>query len=241
MRVGVVTDIHSNLVALETVLADMGAVDALWCLGDLVGYGPWPNECIALLRQRGAIVIAGNHDLAAIGAIPTEDFNPDAAAATEWTASHLSAESRAFLQSLSPALEVDGVTLAHGSPREPVWEYLLSAHGAAASFPCFATQVCLIGHTHIPTLFIEQGEGQIGIGYMEADSHYEPDGRRCIANPGSVGQPRDRDARSAYLLLETDGPALDWRRVAYDVSTIQAEMRQAGLPRFFVERLAVGV
>src|SRR5436190_12869691 len=151
MRIGVVSDIHSNLTALQTVLDDMGAVDALWCLGDFVGYGPWPNECVDLLREHGAEAIAGNHDLAAIGAISCEDFNGDAAFAAQWTADALSPASRAFLKSLPPARQVADVTFAHGTPREPVWEYMLSAGAAAASFNLFQTDLCLVGHTHIPS------------------------------------------------------------------------------------------
>src|SRR5437870_13106889 len=131
MRIGVVSDIHSNLTALLTVLDDMGPVDALWCLGDFVGYGPWPNECIELLRERGVQAIAGNHDLAAIGTISSEEFNGDAAIAAEWTAHALTPESRAYLLTLEPMAEIEGVTFAHGSPREPVWEYMLSAGTAA--------------------------------------------------------------------------------------------------------------
>lgn len=245
MRVGIVTDIHSNLIALETVLHDMGPVDALWCLGDLVGYGPWPNECVALIRERASAVIAGNHDLATIGSalVSIEDFNPDAAAATHWTASHLTPESRSYLQSLEPNAQVDGITLAHGSPRHPVWEYLMTAAGAAASFELLDTAVCLVGHTHIPSMFIEQEDGQVAVVYMEAESRFEPGPLRCIANPGSVGQPRDRDPRAAYLLLDLgeDGPTLEWQRVEYDIAAIQTRMRRVGLPRFFIERLEYGV
>lgn len=246
MRVGVVTDIHSNLVALNAVLADMGPTDAIWCLGDIVGYGPWPNECIALLRERDATVIGGNHDLAAIGSslVSVEDFNGDAGDATRWTSAALTAESRTFLQSLAPIAQVnDQVTLAHGTPREPVWEYLMSGGQAAASLTYFSTSLCLVGHTHIPSLFIEQEDGSVGVGYMEAGSRHEMAEQRCLANPGSVGQPRDRDPRAAYMMVELNGagPILEWRRVDYDIPATQAEMRRVGLPRFFIERLEQGV
>lgn len=251
-----VTDLHSNLPALEAVLADMGPVDALWCLGDLVGYGPWPNEVIEVLRGRGARCIAGNHDLGSIDAVSTEEFSPDAGLAAVWTASELSSESRAFLESLTPYTEVDGVTLAHGTPCEPVWEYLLGEDTAAASFSCFSTQLCLVGHTHIPSLFVEQCDDEIAIGYMEAGRTFACSSLRCIANPGSVGQPRDRDPRAAYLLLERPetpsppsaegasspaGPILEWRRVPYDIAAVQEEMQRVGLPVFLSERIALGV
>lgn len=246
MRVGVVSDIHSNLVALETVLADMGPTDALWCLGDIVGYGPWPNECIALLRERNATMIGGNHDLAVIGStlVSVEDFNGDAADATRWTSAELSPESRAFLESLEPTAQVsEHVTLAHGTPREPVWEYLMSGGQAAASLPFFSTMLCLVGHTHIPSLFVEQEDGTVGVTYMEEGSHYEMAEQRALANPGSVGQPRDRDPRAAYMMVELNGsgPVLDWRRVEYDIPAIQEEMRRVNLPHFFIDRLAQGV
>lgn len=241
MRIGVVTDIHSNLPALQAVLEDMGQIDALWCLGDLVGYGPWPNEVISVLRERGVRSIAGNHDLATIDVVTTEEFSPDAAVATAWTATQLSAESRAFLQSLAPRAEVEEVTLAHASPREPVWEYLLSAEAAAASFPCFSTQLCLVGHTHVPSLFVEHGEQELAAAYMAGGKQFSCDARQCIANPGSVGQPRDRDPRAAYLILDTAGPVLEWCRVSYDIAAVQAEMRRVGLPSFLIERLRIGV
>ncbi|MSQ24273.1 MAG: metallophosphoesterase [Chloroflexi bacterium] len=245
MRIGVVTDIHSNLVALETVLGDMGPVDALWCLGDIVGYGPWPNECISIIRERADVVIAGNHDLVTVGSplVSADDFNPDAAAATQWTQAQLTAESSDFLEELEPRLQAAEVTFAHGSPRQPAWEYLLSSAGAAASFKLFDTQLCLVGHTHIPSLFVDQIDGNVGVKYMEADTRFEAGEQRCIANPGSVGQSRDHDSRAAYLMLEMNGtgPVLEWKRIPYDIGTVQEEMRRVGLPQFFIERLEHGV
>src|SRR5437870_8609104 len=247
MRIGVVSDIHSNLPALHAVLEDMGAVDALWCLGDIVGYGPWPNEVIAILQQRAAHCIAGNHDLGTLNVVSTEEFSPDAAVATMWTSGQLSGESRSFLESLTPMTEVQGVTLAHGTPCDPVWEYLLGEDVAESSFRCFSTQLCLVGHSHIPSLFVQRSEDEIGIEYMAGGRTFECGQLRSIANPGSVGQPRDRDPRAAYLLLDLpeassraepdpSGPAIEWRRVHYDIAAIQDEMRQVGLPIFLSER-----
>lgn len=241
MRVGIISDIHSNLPALETVLTDLGPVDALWCLGDFIGYGPWPNECIDLLRERGVVSIVGNHDLAALGAISTEDFNRDAAAATDWTARQLTPDNRAYLMSLSPAREVEGVTLAHGSPRQPVWEYLVSGPGAAASFPLFATPLCCVGHTHIPSIFVEQEDRQVTANYMEPGTEFVLGAGRAIVNPGSVGQPRDHDPRAAYLVYDTEGSTLEWRRVRYDIGVVQTYMRDVKLPAFLRERLRYGV
>ena len=241
MRIGVVSDIHSNLTALLTVLDDMGPVDALWCLGDFVGYGPWPNECIELLRERGVQAIAGNHDLAAIGTISSEEFNGDAAIAAEWTAHALTPESRAYLLTLEPMAEIEGVTFAHGSPREPVWEYMLSAGTAAAGFETISTDLCLVGHTHIPSLFTEHESGVPQVSYMAGGSSSAVDTARLIVNPGSVGQPRDRDPRAAYLVFDTESGELAWRRVDYDIAKVQKRMEKVGLPRFLIERLTYGV
>jgi diadenosine tetraphosphatase ApaH/serine/threonine PP2A family protein phosphatase len=239
--IGIVSDVHSNLLALEAVLSHMGEVDALWCLGDLVGYGPWPNECVGLLRERGVVAIAGNHDLAAVGSITTEEFNPDAARATAWTTDHLSPETRAYLEELEPHSVVDGITLAHGTPNEPIWEYLLNNGTAAVSFECFETQVCLVGHTHIPSVFVQDKEGAVGGAYMEPGTAYALGAYRVIANPGSVGQPRDRNPLAAYLLFDSEQYTLEWRRVEYDLRRVQARILDAGLPTFFAERLGRGV
>ena len=242
MRIGVVSDIHSNTPALEAVLRDMGPVDALWCLGDFVGYGPWPNECIALLRQRDVAALAGNHDLAAIGAMPIEEFfNRDAVMATRWTSSQLTAESQTYLQGLSPLAEYHGVTLAHGTPREPVWEYLMNEAVARASFDLFSTPLCLVGHTHIPCLFVQESSGQVTATHMQPGATYTLRQDRAIVNPGSVGQPRDRDTRSSYLVYDTEQATLEWRRVAYDIAVTQKRMREVGLPQFFIDRLDLGV
>ncbi len=241
MRIGIVSDVHSNLPALEAVLDAMGPVDKLWCLGDFVGYGPWPNECIDLLRQCGVVAIAGNHDLAVVGEIPTDYFNQHAAVAAYWTGQQLTRDSWSYLTSLQAKTIVDGVTLAHGSPRDPVWEYLLSAAGAEESFPVLSTSLCFVGHSHVPCLFVQTPrEGTIG-SYMEPDRTYTiGETETCIANPGSVGQPRDRDPRAAYMLYDTDTRRLSWQRVAYDIERIQNRMREVGLPRPLADRLDRG-
>ena len=241
MRIGIVSDIHSNVLALEAVLSDMGEVDALWCLGDFVGYGPWPNECVDLLLDRGVVAIAGNHDLAAIGAITTLDFNPDAARATAWTTEQLRPETRAYLEKLEPLSVVEGVTLAHGTPNEPIWEYLLNTSTAAVSFKRFQTQVCLVGHTHIPSVFVQDEVGAVGGAYMEPGAPFALGHYRVIANPGSVGQPRDRNPLASYLIFETEPLTLEWRRVAYDIGPVHTRILESGLPTFFAERLSRGI
>jgi diadenosine tetraphosphatase ApaH/serine/threonine PP2A family protein phosphatase len=240
VRVGVVSDIHGNLPALEAVLEAMGPVDAIWCLGDFVGYGPWPNECIERLREQNTVAIAGNHDLAVIGVISTDYFNQHAAMAALWTAQQLTDESWDYLASLDAKTVVDGVTLAHGSPRDPVWEYLLSAAGAEESFQALTTPICLVGHSHVPCLFVRAEGGHAAGSYMEADTAFQLGAERYIANPGSVGQPRDRDPRAAFLVYDTDVRQVAWMRVTYDIERVQARMHEVGLPRPLADRLERG-
>jgi diadenosine tetraphosphatase ApaH/serine/threonine PP2A family protein phosphatase len=240
VKVGVVSDIHSNLPALEAVLEAMGPVDAVWCLGDFVGYGPWPNECIERLRERNTVAIAGNHDLAVIGVISTDYFNQHAAMAALWTTQHLKDESWDYLASLDAKTIVDGVTLAHGSPRDPVWEYLLSAAGAEESFQTLTTPLCMVGHSHVPCLFVQTEGAHAAGSYMEADTTIQLGPERYIANPGSVGQPRDRDPRAAFLVYDTDARQIEWQRVPYDVERVQARMSEVGLPRPLADRLERG-
>jgi diadenosine tetraphosphatase ApaH/serine/threonine PP2A family protein phosphatase len=192
------------------------------------------------VRSYDAAAIAGNHDLAVIGVISTDYFNQHAAMAALWTAQQLSDASWEFLASLETKTVVDGVTLAHGSPRDPVWEYLLSAAGAEESFQTLNTALCLVGHSHVPCLFLKPEDEQATGSYMEADSSYTLGTERCIANPGSVGQPRDRDPRAAFLTYDTDNHRIAWQRVAYDVERVQARMYEVGLPRPLAERLERG-
>jgi predicted phosphodiesterase len=241
MRIAVLSDIHSNLVALEAVLGHAGPVDAIWCLGDTVGYGPEPNACVRAVRDRFAAAVAGNHDWAAIGKLGIDDFNPEAAAAARWTSDQLSAEARDYLQVL-PQRRVEGdFTLVHGSPKDPMWEYLLSAHSADANFGHFSTRYCLVGHTHIPSYFLRR-EGRVEAHYAKADLELELSaaGDRLILNPGSVGQPRDESPLSSYMLLDTDRRMATWRRVAYDIAATQEEMARFDLPRRLIERLSSG-
>ena len=206
MRVLVISDIHANLAALESVLAAAGAYDAAWCLGDLTGYGPNPNECVALVRSLPQLMcLVGNHDKAVLGEIDLHVFNGDARAAIEWTQAQVTPETRAYLAAL-PAEERRGdFTLAHGSPRQPVWEYILDRYVAQENFPLIETPYCLVGHTHQPVVFHELFEGQ---DVIEEEPDYRAprplDGERLILNPGSVGQPRDNNPEAAYAMLETE-------------------------------------
>ena len=242
MRALVIADVHGNLDAFEAVLHDAeaaGAIDALWCLGDIVGYGAEPDACIERLRGYPHAAIAGNHDLAAIGAISTRDFNLYAATAARWTAENLSSESKAWLGGLPQVLVTgDEFTLTHGSLVDPVWEYLVFAEAAADHLKRQQTPYGFVGHSHLPLVFVEvSAEGTprpTGVTMLPLD------GTRFVANPGSVGQPRDGDPRAAYAVVDTDARRVSFYRVDYNVASAQGKIRAAGLPESLAERLAVG-
>jgi predicted phosphodiesterase len=243
MRIAVLSDIHANLPALEAVAADLPPVDEVWVLGDTVGYGPQPNEVIAMLQGMGARSVLGNHDGAAIGTVDVAYFNPDARAAIEWTAAALDANARSYLAAL-PEVRADGeLTAVHGSPRDPIWEYITGPAIAAANLGAFETRLCLFGHTHLPVAFraIDSGiDATIGLPGTEARLGSE----RAMLNPGSVGQPRDGLRDAAYAVLELNGSpeddAFEFRRIAYDIDRTQRLMREAGLPMRLMERLGYG-
>ena len=241
MRVLVISDIHANLVALETVLAEAGPYDAVWCLGDLVGYGPNPNECVARVRSLpGLICLLGNHDQAVLGDIDLRVFNGDARAAISWTRQVVTPETTDYLRLLSPETVWRDYTLVHASPRQPIWEYILDCEIAAANFPYISTPYCLVGHTHHPVIFERLPDGDV----LEEEPDYaapRPLARqRLILNPGSVGQPRDNNPDAAYALLDVDSEAWEYRRVPYDIATTQLRMRAARLPERLVTRLGFG-
>jgi diadenosine tetraphosphatase ApaH/serine/threonine PP2A family protein phosphatase len=242
MRVAVVSDIHGNLHALRAVLDAVAAeeVDALWCLGDLVGYGPRPNECCAEIERAASLCLVGNHDLGVLGRIPLAEFSDDAAAAARWSQPLLSGEARAFLERLSSRGTAEDVELFHASPRDPVWEYVLSDEVALASFRLTSAPVVLVGHSHVALAFVlENGavDGAVVPGGAEIDL---ADGR-FILNPGSVGQPRDGDPRAAYLVLDLGTRRALHRRVAYPIERTQEEIRERGLPEALADRLAHGL
>ena len=248
MRVLVLSDIHANLSALRAVLEDASkggdtghAYAAVWCLGDLVGYGPDPNECIAEVRQLpGLICLIGNHDHAALGLTPLTRFNHDARAAATWTQQALNKDSVEFLRSLRKEAAYDGFTLAHGSPRQPVWEYILDPRTADANFDAFSTDYCLVGHTHLPVIFQRSAEDAYSLSRPTLPGQpirLEP---RMIINPGSVGQPRDMDPRAAYAMLDLDAMTWEARRTQYEVSEVQLRMLRAGLPERQALRLVAG-
>ena len=242
MRVAVVSDIHSNLHALEAVLAaiDADAPDELWCLGDLVGYGPRPNECCALVEERADVCLAGNHDLAVIGTIDLEEFHGDAALAARANREALTPESNAFLAGLEPSGTAHGVALYHGSARDPVWEYVLSDEAALATLALARSPLVLVGHSHVALQIAAPSDDEVEGGLAPAGTVVDFRDAPALLNPGSVGQPRDGDPRAAYLLLDLTAHRAEFRRVEYDVARTQSEMKDAGLPGFLAARLALG-
>ena len=239
MHVLVLSDIHSNLTALEKVLSVAGNYEAVWCLGDIVGYGPDPNECIAIVRDLPNLVcIRGNHDAATLGEVDQHTFNHEASLAISWTKRTLNADSKEFLLQLPEKVEQENVTLVHGSPRNPVWDYVMDYLTALRMFQFFETQICMLGHTHVPAFWVEN----------EADSKKNLvldfqkktiDGR-VILNPGSVGQPRDHDPRASFALFDPENLTWELRRVEYDISSVQDRIKKAGLPWRHAMRLHEG-
>jgi diadenosine tetraphosphatase ApaH/serine/threonine PP2A family protein phosphatase len=242
MRVLIISDIHANYTAFETVLKDAkGEWDYVWCLGDVVGYGPDPNECVETLQELPHLCLAGNHDWAALNRLDIRTFNPDARKAVDWTRDTLTDENTRWLEALPTTFVIGEYTLVHASPREPIWEYILEPLVAALNFPHFETPYCIVGHTHQPVI------------YELHSDHREPEtvkpnyrhkrmlnGRRQIINPGSVGQPRDADPRAAYAVLDFEKNMFEHRRVEYDISAVQRRMRGADMPERLIARLEHG-
>jgi predicted phosphodiesterase len=242
VRIAVISDIHGNWHALEAVFAavEQERVDEIWCLGDIVGYGPQPNQCVEATQGRTAISLIGNHDLAALGKVETTDFSPDAAVSAKWTADELSGDSRAYLDTLQPKGERSGAELFHASPRDPVWEYILSESAVRDALSRTSAELVLVGHSHIPiALKLSNGESLAG-GLAKGGSELDLSDGRWLLNPGSVGQPRDGDPRAAYLLLDLDAGNAHFRRIPYDIESTQAEIREQGLPETLATRLAEG-
>jgi diadenosine tetraphosphatase ApaH/serine/threonine PP2A family protein phosphatase len=240
MRVAVLSDIHANLVALDAVLAAIGSVDAVWQLGDVVGYGPEPDEVVARLASIGSVGVAGNHDLAALGGPEIDLFNPDAKAAMEWTRGRIDDRTRAWLGALPRTLREDGMTLVHGSPRDPVWEYVTSVPVARANLAVLDTPIGLHGHTHLPMAWADR-DGRIEAISPGRGSSFRLDGGRALLNPGSVGQPRDGDPTASWLEIDTEARLATWRRTGYDIEAVRTAMLDAGLPRRLADRLRAGL
>jgi len=242
MRILVISDVHANHEALKSVFADAGAVDETWCLGDMVGYGPEPNLCVEMIRERPNLTcLLGNHDVALLGRMPLAAFNSEARRSLDFQSRVLTADNSDFLRTLPDGtLKRGEVTLVHGSPRDPIWEYVLNTLAARLNFDYFETPFCFVGHAHLQCLFqLDEERNRVS---MEAPKPGEvvtmtP---RAIFNPGSVGQPRDRDPRAAYAIYDPIERTWEPRRVEYDIPTVQARIRELGMPEKHAARLAEG-
>ncbi len=244
MRYALIADIHANLAAFSEVLDDIkrrGGVEEIWCLGDIVGYGPDPHQCIELLCQHKHVCVAGNHDLAAIGKLDITEFNPDAAAACRWTAQQLSPEDIQYLEGLPLVIQKDEFTVVHGSPREPIWEYLLSTNSARENFAYFQSQFCLVGHSHVPLVFKYGETGACSFSPLSANVGLVLGRSRLIINPGGVGQPRDGDPRASYAIYDSEAMMVRLYRVPYDINVTQTRMVKHNLPMRLVARLSGGM
>ncbi len=237
----IISDVHGNADALFAVLEDAkkhGNIEKVWCLGDIAGYGAEADACITIVREIGCVCIKGNHDMAVSGELDTVDFNDAAAAAAAWQKGHVSMTDRQWLKRLPLTLEIGDFTLVHGSPRDPIWEYINGPREAAANMALFRTNYCFVGHTHCPTCFVQRGQ-RIEQRLLTPGQPVKLTGKTLI-NPGSVGQPRDRDPRASYLLYDHDnGQITNWR-VRYDVRSAQYRIRHEGLPDILARRLQFG-
>jgi predicted phosphodiesterase len=242
MRTALLSDVHGNFPAFEAVLADVDAtgVDEIWCLGDLVGYGAQPDACVELARERCDLCLAGNHDLVVTGDIDIADFSSSAAAAALWTRETIGKESLAFLRSLRASNDGHAIGLWHGSPRDPVWEYVLSGWQADECMDLMQPRVGAIGHSHVALWFTRSEEGKVEGAQAHGGLKRDLGKGEWLVNPGGVGQPRDGDPRAAWLLLDTEAWSAEWRRVEYPIEEAASAIEQAGLPKVLAERLYSG-
>lgn len=243
MRSLVLSDIHSNLEALTAVIDDAsarGGFDMLWCLGDIVGYGPDPGPCIKILRQHNALAVAGNHDYAAVGKASSSNFNYAAKAAIEWTANNLSSEDAKYLSGLPTMLTMEPFTLVHGTLRDHLNEYLLERETAETTLELLETQYCAVGHSHLPFI-CREGEGSPEFLEFAQDQPYSVGKERLIVNPGCVGQPRDRNPRPSYVIYDGQASTIERHRVEYRIQDTQEKMRDVHLPEYLIERLNHGI
>ena len=243
MKILVISDIHANYTAFDAVLQHCaGEWDFVWCLGDVVGYGPDPNECVERLKTLPQLCLAGNHDWAALNRLDVRTFNPDARHAVEWTQNTLTTENTRFLEALPVTFVIGEYTLVHASPREPIWEYILEPMIASLNFPHFETPYCFVGHTHQPviyTLGVDDGEAASAMPHY--DQPHALNGSRQIINPGSIGQPRDQNPAAAYGVLDMTEGIFEHRRVDYDIKSVQRRMLDYNLPKRLITRLEHGL
>jgi diadenosine tetraphosphatase ApaH/serine/threonine PP2A family protein phosphatase len=240
--VALLSDVHGNLPAFEAVVEDIRreGVDACWCLGDLVGYGAQPDECVALAADACDLCLVGNHDLVVIGKLDVEDFSENAAVAAIWTREHIAPASVDYLSALAPEDEDHPVGLYHASPRDPVWEYVLSTSQAGDCMDEMTPRVGAVGHSHVALWFLRNGTRRVSGETAPAGTELDLSEGDWIVNPGGVGQPRDGDPRAAWLLLDLERWTATWRRVEYPVEDAARAIQQAGLPAALSNRLFVG-
>jgi predicted phosphodiesterase len=242
LRVAVISDVHGNLHALQAVLDALedDSPDEIWSLGDVVGYGPRPNPCCTLVAERARLGLAGNHDLGVLGEIDLEEFSNEAAESARWTQTVLTDESRAYLERLPTHTKAPDADLYHASPRDPVWDYVLTAEAALDALELTEAPAVLVGHSHV-ALAVGLDEQQLSGGLAQAGHEVDLSRGRWLLNPGSVGQPRDGDPRAAYLLLDREAQRARFCRISYPVERTQAEIRERNLPDALAHRLAHGV
>lgn len=239
MRYGIISDIHSNKQALDAVLEQLNDVDRVICLGDIVGYGPEPNECVEIVKGLDGITIVGNHDLASLGEKDVEFFNPHAKEAILWTATRLNEESKRYLRNLPFKARFENAIVVHGSLKDFTDEYILSVYDASESFELLEDEILLIGHTHTPCYF-QKSDRVYGERLRNGDI-IKIDGEKKIINVGSVGQPRDGDNRATFALFDTEKREIKIKRIPYDISETQRLMRECALPDFLIRRLEMGI
>jgi diadenosine tetraphosphatase ApaH/serine/threonine PP2A family protein phosphatase len=241
MKYAIISDIHGNLEALQEVLSEIekAAVDSILCLGDIVGYGPNPNECVAIVKEKAEISLAGNHDYAPLGKIDISYFNPWARSAIEWTAQELTQDSVDYLLGLPLRIELEGFTIVHSTPSEPdQWNYIVTIGDAVKNFSDFSTRVCFVGHSHVPMIVCLNGNDDYRV--IEENPLHLDEEKRYIINIGSVGQPRDLDPKAAYAIWDATERLYELRRVEYDVAETQRKIRATALPDFLADRLQSG-
>jgi len=243
MRYAIIADIHANLEAFSTVLNDISkrGINIIWSLGDIIGYGPDPRACIALLQRQKYVAVAGNHDLAAIGIIGTADFHPDAVIANRWTREQLQQSDLDFLAGLPSDIQEGDFTLVHASLREPIWEYLKSADVAKSNLPYFKSPFCANGHTHKPVIIRCGEDNKCVLAEFKEENEFVMEGNHLFVNPGSIGQPRDGDPRASYTVYDSETKTIRLIRVPYDIAAVQAKMLKNGLPSGLISRLSYGI
>ncbi|RJQ31928.1 MAG: metallophosphoesterase [Actinobacteria bacterium] len=240
MKTAIISDIHSNIEAFEAVLAQIGK-DKVYCLGDIVGYGPNPNECVELVREKACVVIAGNHDFGSVGQIDISGFTKEAQFVCRFTHDRLALDNFSYLKELfETASPQDNVTLVHGSLKSPLFQYILGQKAARSSFKLLKTPLCFFGHTHLPIIYKLKGRKLTVEGLVEDENLFLDKEARYLINPGSIGQPRDGDPRASYLIFDNKNYSVCLKRVAYNVSKTQKTMLKANLPQPLISRLTVG-